>query len=85
MSTKNTICYGEHYHVYSECFEENEGVYLELNGTDLEFEILPNRITSRIPKSVMLAILDNAEEIRIRLSSEDWNEIQDPHEWKKSE
>jgi hypothetical protein len=85
MSTKITIAYGEHYHVYSECFEEDQSIYLRLDGADVQFEAYPNSINIRIPKDVMLAILDKSDEIHERFKAEDWNEVQEPQEWKKGE
>lgn len=86
MSTRNSIAYGENYHVYSECFEQDQSVYLRLDGSDVEFEAWPNSITVRIPKHVVEAILNNADEIRERFKNDDnWNEIQEPEGWKKSE
>lgn len=83
MSTKISIAYDNNYHLYSECFEENKAIHLQL--TNISFEASPDTIVVRIPKDVMLAILNNADEIRSRLNSEDWNETQEPTEWKKSE
>lgn len=66
MSTKITIAYGENYHVYSECFEEDEAIHLRLDGPNVEFEAWPNGITVRIPKNIIESILDNADVIRER-------------------
>jgi hypothetical protein len=62
-----------------------EGVYLELEGFDIDYEACPGKITVRIPKKVMEVLLEKSEEILTRLNAEDWNETQEPQEWKKSE
>lgn len=64
---------------------DNGGVYVELEGCDVDFEACPTRITVRIPKNVMETILNNKDKIKDRLNTEDWNETQEPQEWKKSE
>jgi hypothetical protein len=75
MSTKNTITFGSDYYVYSELCEENQSVYLQLDGVDLEFEVFPNRITVRIPKRIMKDILDHSDKINERLDSTcDWED-----------
>lgn len=60
MSTKSTIAFGDIFHLYEECFDF-DGLYLELNGTNLEFEIVPNRVTIKIPDHVLEAILAKSE------------------------
>ena len=85
MSTRATIAYGEKYHLYSECFDVDGSVYLELNGPDLEYEASPGQIVVHIPRNVIEAILNHSEEIKERFKAEDWNLTQEPTEWKKSE
>lgn len=46
MSTKATIAYGEDFHLYHECFDD-EAVYLELEK--VEFEAKPESVMVRIP------------------------------------
>lgn len=69
MSTKNTIAFGDTYHVYSEICEENQSVYIQLDGNDLEYEVYPKRVTLRIPKHIMKDILKNSDKINERLDS----------------
>ena len=85
MSTKITIAYGDRYHLYSECFDIDGSVYLELNGVDLEYKVYPGQITVHIPRDVIEAILNHSEQIKERFKAEDWNEVQEPTEWKKGE
>ena len=49
MSTKASIAYGNNFHLYHECFDE-ENVYLELEG--IEFNASPNRVTVTIPVAI---------------------------------
>lgn len=46
MSTKSTLAYGDNFHLYRECFDD-ENVYLELNG--LHFETTPGSAMVQIP------------------------------------
>ena len=68
MSTRCSIAYDQTFHVYSEMFDSG-GVYVELEGYDVDFEVYPGRITVRIPKNVMETILANSDKIRERLNS----------------
>lgn len=47
MSTKSTIAYGDNFHLYNECWED-DCVYLELDGNP-KFEVSPGSVTVRIP------------------------------------
>ncbi len=74
MSTRVSIAYDDKYHVYSECFELDSAIYVELSGPEVEYEAYPQQITVRIPKNVVEAILDNADKIRSRLNNKlDWD------------
>jgi len=85
VSTRITIAYDDKYHLYSECFDENNSVYLELGGPELEYSCSPGELTVRIPRNVIEAILNNSAEIRERFDSGDWNFTEVPQEWKKKE
>jgi hypothetical protein len=69
MSTKITTIYGEKYHLYKECFED-EGFYLQLDGDNLEFEVFPKMITVRIPNEVIEAILNNSDKIKEEIKND---------------
>ena len=49
MSTKASIAYSNNFHLYHECFDE-ENVYLELEG--VEFNASPNHVTVTIPVAI---------------------------------
>ena len=49
MSTKSTIAYSKHVHLYEELLE-TDCVFLELLGPLACFECMPGRITVAIPK-----------------------------------
>lgn len=49
MSTKASIACSDNFHLYHECFDE-ENVYLELEG--VEFNASPNRVTVTIPVAI---------------------------------
>lgn len=55
MSTKCTISYSHEpefdFHFYHECFDD-EAVYLELEGPDIEFEAYKDRVMIRIPNKI---------------------------------
>jgi hypothetical protein len=50
MSTKSTIAYGEEFHLYNECWED-DCVYLELEGNP-KYEVSPGSVTVRIPAHI---------------------------------
>lgn len=54
MSTKSTIIHGPNFHLYDECLEEGEFVYLELEGID--FECTRNSVTVPIPAAIWQSI-----------------------------
>lgn len=49
MSTKSSIAYGDNFHFYKECFDE-ENVYLELDS--VEFNASNNQVTVTIPVAI---------------------------------
>lgn len=49
MSTKSSIAYGETFHLYKECFDE-DGVFLQLDN--VQFEATPTSVTVKIPLHV---------------------------------
>ena len=49
MSTKSSLAYGDNFHLYQECFDE-ENVYLELES--VEFEASRDRVTVSIPVAI---------------------------------
>ncbi|MEL6578591.1 MAG: hypothetical protein AAFQ14_02475 [Cyanobacteria bacterium J06621_12] len=49
MSTKSSIVYGNSFHLYKECFDE-ENVYLELES--VEFNASNNQVTVTIPVAI---------------------------------
>lgn len=58
MSTRATIVYadretdtGMEFHLYHECFDD-ENVYLELEGQEIEYEASRNRVMVKIPNEV---------------------------------
>ena len=56
MSTKCSIAYGENkFHFYHECFDD-ENVYLELEGENLEYEASPGRVMVKIPNEIMAVL-----------------------------
>lgn len=60
MSTKCTIAYGEDFHFYHECFDD-DNVYLEIEGDDIEYEAMkmlagPGRVMIKIPNAIMAAV-----------------------------
>jgi hypothetical protein len=73
MSTRITTVYGDDYHLYRECFED-DSFYLELEGNNLEFEIHPKSANLRIPNHVIQAILDNAAKIQELIKNSDSKE-----------
>ena len=52
MSQKSTISRAESFHLYHELEQEEDGVYLQLNGNDLFFQTNPKEVTIRIPTYV---------------------------------
>jgi len=54
MSTKCSIAYGENFHLYNECFDD-DGVYLELRGKP-QFEASADSVMMRIPANIWEAI-----------------------------
>jgi hypothetical protein len=50
MSTRCSLAYGENFHLYHECFEDDQTVHLELN--DVEFEASGRSVTVAIPIGV---------------------------------
>lgn len=57
MSTKSTLVYGPGFHLYHECFEQ-DNVYLELEKT--HFECYPDMVTVAIPVVVWEVIRQSA-------------------------
>jgi len=57
MSTKSTLAHGPDFHLYHECFEQ-DNVYLELEKT--HFECYPDRVTVAIPIVVWEVIRQSA-------------------------
>jgi hypothetical protein len=57
MSTKSTLVYGSGFHLYHECFEQ-DNVYLELEKA--HFECYPDRVTVAIPVVVWEVIRQSA-------------------------
>lgn len=55
MSTKSSLAYSDPVHLYQECFDQNH-VYLELEGTELEYEVSRDRVMVRIPVGIWEAI-----------------------------
>jgi hypothetical protein len=55
MSTKCTLAYGDGFHFYSECFDE-DNVYLELSGPDVSFKTSPGCVTVVIPHVIFEVI-----------------------------
>ena len=53
MSTKSSLAYGNNFHFYQECFDE-ENVYLELES--VEFEASNNKVTVTIPVAIWSVI-----------------------------
>ena len=53
MSTKSSIAYGNNFHLYKECFDE-ENIYLELES--VEFNASNNQVTVTIPVAIWEAI-----------------------------
>jgi hypothetical protein len=49
MSTKNTLSYGDDFHLYTEAFD-NEHIYLNLNN--VEFEATQNSVCITIPVAI---------------------------------
>ena len=49
MSTKCSLAYGDSFHLYEECFDE-DNVYLKLEG--VEFEATAERVTVTIPIAI---------------------------------
>lgn len=68
MSTKCTVLYDEKFHLYNECFDGG-GLYLSLEGSDIEYEVVPNRVVVRIPRYIVEEILNNSEKVRSSLNS----------------
>ena len=57
MSTKSTLVYGLSFHLYNDCFEQ-DNVYLELEKT--HFECYPDKVTVAIPVVVWEVIRQSA-------------------------
>ena len=57
MSTKSTLVYGPSFHLYHDCFEQ-DNVYLELEKT--HFECYPDKVTVAIPVVVWEVIRQSA-------------------------
>lgn len=55
MSTKCSIVWGDNFHFYTDCFDD-EHVFLSLQGGELEFEATSGEVVIGIPKSVWGAI-----------------------------
>ncbi len=70
MSTKSTIKWGEDFHFYNECFDD-DNVYLELNSC--YFESSPDSVMVSIPKAIWATIRNTAE---IRLDYVHFTDIQ---------
>ncbi len=55
MSTKATIKYGDSFHLYNDCFDD-DAIYLELNGKfEIEFSVSEEGnqyLTVRIPNKI---------------------------------
>ena len=47
MSTKCSLAYGDKFHLYTDCLDRHESVYLQLDGA--EFEASQSAVTARIP------------------------------------
>ena len=52
MSTKASLAYGEGFHLYHEQLDEEEAVYLELEGDGVHFKVDQRSVTVRIPLHV---------------------------------
>ena len=50
MSTKSTITHGETFHLYTECFDQAQNVWLQLDGCT--FECFPQGIRVEIPLAI---------------------------------
>lgn len=93
MSTKATVTHGPGFHLYSECFEENPSLYLDLDAQDDSpegdpwFECSPGNVVIRIPARVLRAILAAAEGVEKEISrQEDWRRTRnDPEKMKARE
>lgn len=57
MSTKCTIKYGDGFHFYDECFDD-DNVYLQLDEADVE--MYGRQVTLAIPKAVWAVIRESA-------------------------
>lgn len=50
MSTKSSIVYGDNFHFYTDLADENNnGVWLRLEGNDIEYQVFKNSVSVRIP------------------------------------
>jgi len=66
MSTKATIKYGDSFHLYNDCFDD-DAIYLELNGKfEIEFSVseegnqyLTVRILNKIAADIGIDLGDN--------------------------
>ena len=56
MSTKCSLAYGDCFHLYQECFDE-DNVYLEIEG--VEFEATPERVMVTIPIAIWETIREH--------------------------
>jgi len=63
MSTRCTLLYDENWHLYEECLD-HKAIYLELQGTDLEYEVSNGSVSIRIPNEVWKQILLNTNKIQ---------------------
>lgn len=62
MSTRCTVLYDEKWHLYEEILD-HEGLYLELEGSDIDYEVSPGYISVRIPNEILKQILLNSKKI----------------------
>jgi hypothetical protein len=69
MSTKCTVTHGENYHLYEECFDF-DGLYLNIQGADIWYEIVPNSATLKIPNHILKDILNNSDKIKEYLEND---------------
>lgn len=72
MSTKSTLVYGPGFHLYHECFEQ-DNVYLELEKT--HFECCPDRVTVAIPV-VVWEVIRQLEGVDFSWAAKSDDEIQ---------
>ena len=57
MSTKVSVAYGDNFHFYQECFDE-ENVYLQIEG--VEFKATPHGVMVQIPLHIWSVIREHS-------------------------